>query len=78
MVAVGELETEYAGRAQFNVVSAEDTAEAAADIEAFGFSDAKHGLVVFDSSGEAIVMMPGHQFTKDEIASGIDKVVAAE
>ena len=34
VAAVGELEKEYAGRAQFNVISAEETAKSAADIEA--------------------------------------------
>ena len=73
---MGELETEYGDRVDFCIVSAEETAERADEIDAFGFTDLKHGLVIFDPEGEAVVKMPGHQFGRDEIEAGIRRVLA--
>ena len=73
---MGELEQQYGDRVNFNVVSAEETARSFDKIEEYGFVDLKHGLVVFSPEGEAVVKMPGHQFGKDEIAAGIERVLA--
>ena len=73
-----ELEQEYEGRAIFTIVSAKDTAAAADDIEAFGFTDLKHGLVVFDGDGEAKVKLPGHMFGRAEIEKGLKGVLGGE
>jgi len=75
---VGELESEYAGRLEFNIIPAEVTAQSQADIDAFGFTEALHGLVVFDAAGEPAVKMPGHQFGKEEIVVGIEAVLAKQ
>jgi len=74
--AVGELETEYGDRIDFLIVPAEQTAERQDEIEAFGFTALKHGLVIFDGDGEAEVKMPGHQFGEPEIRAGIETVLA--
>lgn len=75
VAAVGELEQEYGERVDFNIVSAEDTAQRFDEIEEYGFVDLKHGLVVFSPAGEALVRIPGHQFGKAEIAAGIEVVL---
>ena len=41
----------------------------------FGFTDAKHGLVAFDSQGEAKVKIPGHSFGREEIENAIEQVL---
>jgi len=74
---VGELEQEYGERVQFVIVPAEETARRQGEIEELGFSDMKHGLVVFDVQGEAAVRMPGHQFGKQEIQAGLEGVLSA-
>lgn len=78
MVAVGELEPEYEGRIQFNVISAEETMKRQDEIDAFGFTDQKHGMVGFSSDGEAIVLIPGHQFGKPEIEAAAQTLLASE
>jgi len=78
VAAVGELEQEYGARVDFRVVPAEETARSQADIEAFGFTAQKHGLVVFDGSGEPRVKLPGHQYGKAEIQAAIEEVLAEE
>ncbi len=75
---MGELQGEYEGRVEFKVVPAEVTVTVLDEIEAFGFTDLKHGMVVFASSGEALVKMPGHQFGRAEIVTAIETVLAAE
>jgi len=72
---VSELAQEYEGRATFTIVSPEETTAAAAEIEAFGFTDTKHGLVVFDGEGTAQVKLPGHMFGRTEIEAGLNKVL---
>lgn len=73
--AVSELETQYADQAKFVIVSPEETQAAVAELEEFGFSDQKHGLVIFDAAGEAVVKMPGHNFKKPEIEKGLKDVL---
>jgi hypothetical protein len=72
---VSELEQEYEGRARFTIVSPEETAAATAEIEAFGFTDTKHGLVVFDGEGTAQLKLPGHMFGRAEIEAGLKRVL---
>ena len=75
---MGELQTEYAGQANFTIVSAEETATRGDELETYGLTEMRHGLVVFGADGEAAVKMPGHQFGKDEIAAALKGVLGAE
>ncbi len=75
---MGELEGEYAGRIDFVVIDAEETARRGQEIEEFGFTELRHGLVGFSSAGEPLVRLPGHQFGKPEIVAAIDTLLAAE
>ena len=72
-----ELEQDYEGRATFTIISAEETAASADDIEAFGFADLKHGLVVFNGEGEPEVKLPGHMFGRAEIEEGLKGVLGS-
>ncbi|MAG64100.1 hypothetical protein CMO84_11325 [Candidatus Woesearchaeota archaeon] len=72
---MSELATEYEGKVKFELISAEETLAAGEDMAEFGFNDAKHGLVAFDSQGEAKVKLPGHNFGREEIVSAIDQVL---
>ncbi len=69
--AVSALEQVHSDKIDFVIVSPEDTAAAADEIEAFGFTALKHGLVVFDAEGEAIAKLPGHQFGQAEIEAAL-------
>ena len=73
--AVGELEQEYGDRAAFVIVPAEETAQRGDEIEAFGFTALKHGLVIFDDAGDAAVKLPGHNFGRAEIEAGLREVL---
>jgi len=73
---VGELATEYEGRVAFEVVPAEETARRAEEIERFGFTALRHGLVGFTAGGEPLVQMPGHAFGKQEIAAQVERLLA--
>lgn len=77
VAAVGELAEEHGDSVRFTIVSPEETANSYAEIEEYGFVEMRHGLVIFDAEGEAAATMPGHNFTKDEIAANLDKVLAA-
>lgn len=70
---MGELATEYEGRVEFNVISAEETANRPEETERFG--DSLHGLVAFGPDGEEVAMLPGHQYGKEEIVGVIDQVL---
>ena len=72
---MGELAKEYEGKVQFELVSPQETQAAAEDLAKFGFTDAKHGLVAFDSNGEAQVMIPGHSFGREVIVGAIEQVL---
>ncbi len=69
------LAAEYEGTVKFELVSPEETLAAVEEMAEFGFTDAKHGLVAFDSQGEAKVKIPGHSFGREEIVSAIDQVL---
>ena len=73
--AVRELEQDYEGQAIFRIVSAEETAASFDEIEAFGFTDLRHGLVVFNGEGEPKVKLPGHMFGRAEIEAGLKSVL---
>lgn len=75
---MGELEQQYGDGIRFTIVPAEQTAESQDEIDEYGFTDLKHGLVIFSSEGEAVVKIPGHQFGKAEIDAGIRTMLAAE
>ena len=79
VAAVGELEEVYGDRIDFVVVPAEETMQpqAQSEIDAFGFTDLKHGLVVFDPEGVPAVKMPGHAFGREEIETAIETVLGA-
>lgn len=68
---MGELEQEYGEQVHFHVVPAEETALRQDEIQEFGFTDLKHGLVVFDASGEPVAKLPGHQFGRAEIEEAL-------
>lgn len=74
---MGELEEEYGERAEFNVIPAEETAKRSDEIDAFGFTELRHGLVIFAADGEPVVKMPGHQFGRAEIEAGLRSVLDA-
>jgi hypothetical protein len=75
---VRELEREYEGRVDFVVIPADQTAKRADEIEAFGFTDQKHGLVAFDGDRRPVVKMAGHAFGRAEIEAAIEKVLPPE
>ena len=70
-----ELEVEYADRVNFVIVSPEDTAGAPEEIEAFGFKDDGHGLVIFDGEGEVAGKLPGHNYGRAEIEAQLKTVL---
>ena len=72
-----ELEQDYEGQATFTIISPEETAASFDEIEAFGFADLRHGLVVFDGEGEPRVKLPGHMFGRAEIEEGLKRVLGS-
>ena len=72
-----ELEQDYEGQATFTIISPEETAASFDEIEAFGFADLRHGLVVFDGEGEPKVKFPGHMFGRAEIEEGLKGVLGS-
>ena len=72
---MGELQTEYGEQVDFVIVSAEETAQRMDEIEQYGFTELKHGLVAFDGEGQAQVKLPGHQFGRPEIEAAIQRVL---
>lgn len=75
MAAVGELEKEYEGRVRFELISAEETQLRGDEIEEYGFAEQLHGLVGFDSSGEAVLTIPGHSFGKEEVTAAVEELL---
>jgi len=76
VAAVGELEKDYGDRVNFVLVPAEETAARFDEIEAFGFTQQRHGLVGFSPAGDALVKLPGHNFGKEEIEQAIETLLA--
>jgi hypothetical protein len=73
---VRELEPRYTGQIEFVIVPAAETLQRLDEIKAYGFTDLKHGLVGFNSDGEALVKIPGHNFGRPEIVAAIDVLLA--
>lgn len=74
---MSELAPSYEGRVDFVIISAEDTAQRGDEIEAFGFTELRHGLVGFTSKGDPLVKLPGHRFGKPEIEAAAAQLLAA-
>ncbi len=72
---MGELRDEYAGRVEFVIVPAGETARRKAELEAFHLISRGHGLVAFDRSGEAVTTIAGHRFGRDEIVMALNQVL---
>lgn len=72
---MGELQKEYATQANFVVVPSVETLQRMDEVNGFGFEDLKHGLVVFDASGEAQTKLAGHQFGRPEIEAALRLVL---
>lgn len=66
-----ELEQEYGEQFDFVIVPAEETAKRQDEIELYGFTDLKHGLVIFDADGEVAYTIPGHTYGRAEIEEGM-------
>ena len=62
----------------FVIIPAEDTAQRGDEIEAFGFTELRHGLVGFTSEGDPLVKLPGHNFGKPEIEAAAAQLLAAD
>jgi len=77
VAAVSELEEEYGDRVTFRVIPADETNRRQDEIASFGFTDQRHGLVIFGPEGEAVVKMPGHQFGREEIEAGLKRTLDA-
>ena len=75
MAAVGELEKEYEGRVEFEIVSPEETGRRGAELKKYHLASRGHGLVVLAATGEAVMTLAGHQFGRDEILMGIGQVI---
>ncbi len=73
---MSELATEYEGQVYFNVVSAEDTETRSDEIDSYGFTEARHGIVGFDTEGNVISKIPGHNYGRDEIVEIIGQITA--
>ena len=67
-----ELETEYEGRVRVVIVSGEETATRAEEIEAYELGS--HGLVVLDADGVRRAHLPGHDYGRAEIVVAIETV----
>ena len=74
--AVRGLAPEYEGRIEFVVVPAEQTAQRGDEIELYGFTDLKHGLVGFTVGGDPLVKLPGHRFGEAEIRAACEQLLA--
>lgn len=75
---MSELQADYAERVSFVVVPAEETALRGDEIEEYGFTDLRHGLVTFSCSRAVVVKLPGHQFGKDEIRAAVEATLVAD
>jgi hypothetical protein len=75
---VSELAPTYDGRVDFVIISAEDTAQRGDEIEAFGFTELRHGMVGFTTEGDPLVKMPGHNFGKAEIQEAATQLLASD
>lgn len=72
---MGELAEQYGDRIHFNVLQAEETAKRAEEIEAFGFTAKKHGLVGFAPDGSVVAKVPGHSLSREAIVEVVDQLL---
>lgn len=74
---MSELEQEYGDRVRFVIIPAEETARSQAAIDEYGFTDLKHGLVIYDADGAVAFKLAGHRYGRAEIEAGLLPVLAA-
>jgi hypothetical protein len=67
VAAVSELREVHGEAVDFTIVSPEDTARRAHELERYALTARKHGLVALDAAGEPVMTIAGHQFGKAEI-----------
>ena len=72
---MGELEKEYGDKVVFNIISADETEKRQDEIDKFGFTALRHGLVVFGPDGKVEAKLPGHQFERSEIEAAMKGVL---
>ena len=58
----------------FRIIPAAETALAAEELESFGFTALRHGLVTFSAAGEPVGKLPGHNYGREEIVTAIEAV----
>jgi hypothetical protein len=75
VAAVGELRNVYGEKVDFVIVDAADTAKRADELARYNLAVRKHGLVVFDAAGEAVLTIAGHAFGRPELEMAIAQVV---
>lgn len=75
---MGELAQEYEGRIEFVVIPAEETARRSQELDSYGFTAQRHGLVGFSSDGQVVAKLPGHAYGKEEIRAVAEQLLAAE
>ena len=68
------LAKKYEGKIRFAVKSAhsEEGRDAAAE---YDFGGAMHGLVGLDLSGEPKIVMPGHDYTQEDIEAKLQELL---
>jgi len=71
---VRDLEKEYDGRVEFGVHSVR-TPEGQAAAARYEFGGARHGLVGLEPDGAVAFVMPGHNFTRDDIQQRIREML---
>jgi hypothetical protein len=77
VAAVSELQDKYKSQINFTIIPAGETLRRTEEVNGFGFEALLHGMVAFNSEGEALVKMPGHAFGLEEIEAAVQKVLAA-
>ena len=71
MAAVGELEKEYGDRVTFVVVDGSELPQRKDELKLYQLTSRGHGLVAFNSAGEVVMTIAGHQFGRAEIETAI-------
>ncbi len=74
MAAVSGLRSEFEGKVDLTVISAEETKNRQDEIVRYNLAARSHGLVAFDNTGEAVMSIAGHQFGEPEIRMAIAQV----
>lgn len=71
MAAVSALREEFGDEVNLTVVPPEVTNASMEEMARYNLGSRSHGLVAFDSSGEAVMSIAGHQFGDAEIRIAI-------